>query len=88
MNMLFYLTSISLLAAGAWRPLRKYARAYLRNREEKLLRHDAMVANKPIKSIRTISNFTDLSQFHLIWQILAKFSLGPYLLLPKGLVRN
>ena len=54
MNMLFYFTSISLLAAGAWRPLRKYARAYLRNREEKLLRHDAMVANKPIKSIRTI----------------------------------
>ena len=35
------------------------------------------------KSIRTISNFTDLIQFHLIWQILAKFSLGPYLSLTK-----
>ena len=35
--------------------------------------------NKPIKSlkksIRNFSNFTDLIQFHLIWQILAKFSL-------------
>ena len=35
------------------------------------------------QSIRTISNFTVLVQFHLIWQILAKFPLGPYLLLSK-----
>ena len=61
------------------------------NREEKSLRHVAMVAkflddNKPIshlKSTRTISNFTDLIQFHLIWQILAKFSSRPYLSLSK-----
>ena len=33
--------------------------------------------------LRTISNFTDLTQFHLIWQILAKFSLGLYLSLEK-----
>ena len=32
-----------------------------------------------LKSIRTISNFTDLVQFHLIWQMLAEFSLGPHL---------
>ena len=61
----------------------------LTNGEEKSLRHVAMVVkvlddNKPIKSFKsTISNFTDLIQFHLIWQILAKFSLGPYLLLSK-----
>ena len=53
------------------------------NREEKSQCHVAMVAkflddNKLIKSIRTISNYTDLIQFHLIWQIMAKFSLGPY----------
>ena len=61
------------------------------SKKEKLLRHVAMVAkflddNKPkshLKSIRTISNFTDLIQIHLIWQTLAKFSLGPYLLLSK-----
>ena len=58
------------------------------NREDKTLRHVSMVAkflddNKPKKSIRTISNFTDLNQFHLTWQILEKFSLGPYLTLSK-----
>ena len=58
------------------------------NREEKSLCHVVMVAkflddNKPMKSIRTISNFTYLIQFHLIWQILAKFCLGPYLSLSK-----
>ena len=61
------------------------------SKKEKLLRHVAMVAkflddNKPkshLKSIRTISNFTDLIQIHLIWQTLAKFSFGPYLLLSK-----
>ena len=35
------------------------------------------------KSICTISNFTNLIQFHLIWQILAKFSLQLYLWLSK-----
>ena len=54
-------------------------------REEKSLCHVAMEAkffdDKPKKSlikmsICTISNITDLIQFHLIWQILAKFSLG------------
>ena len=35
------------------------------------------------KTIRTISNFTHLIQFHLIWQILATFSLGHYLKLSK-----
>ena len=54
------------------------------NREEKSLRHVAMVAkfvddNKAKTSlkkcgIRTASNFIDLIQFHLIWQMLAKFS--------------
>ena len=52
------------------------------------LRLVAMVAeflddNKPIKSLKNYSHYfklyTDLFQFHLIWQILAKFSLGPYL---------
>ena len=66
---------------------------YYPYREEKSLRHVAMIAkflddNKPIKSpeksIPTISNFTDLIQFHLIWQILAKFSFGGrYLSLEK-----
>ena len=51
------------------------------NGEEKLLRHVAMVAkflddNKPKtslkKSIRTVSNFINLTQFHLIRKILAK----------------
>ena len=60
--------------------------------QEKSLRHLAMAAkflddNKPIKSlkksVRTISNFTCLIQFHLIWQILLKFSLATYLLLSK-----
>jgi len=64
----------------------------LSNREEKSLRYVAMLAkflddNKPIKSlkksIRNFSNFTDLIQFHLIWQILAKFALEPYLSLSK-----
>ena len=53
------------------------------NREEKSLRHVAMVAkflddNKPKtslkKRIRTVSNFDDLIQFHLICQMMAKFS--------------
>ena len=54
------------------------------NREEKSFCHVAMVAkfvddNKPKTSlkkygIRTASNFIDLIQFHLIWQMLAKFS--------------
>ena len=35
------------------------------------------------KSIRTISNFAHLIQLHLIWQILAKFSLGTHLSLSK-----
>ena len=54
-----------------------------RHREEKSFRHIAKVAkfldgNKPKTSlkkwIRTASNFIDLIQFHLIWQMLAKFS--------------
>ena len=62
-------------------------------REEKSLRHVAKVAKflddnkltKPLKSLfaLNISNFTDLIQFHLIWQILRKFSSEPYLLLSK-----
>ena len=36
-----------------------------------------------VKAIRTISNFTDLIQFHSIWQILGKISLGPYISLSK-----
>jgi len=53
------------------------------NREEKLLRHVSMVAkflddSKPktslTKWIRPASNFIDLIQFQLIWQMLAKFS--------------
>ena len=53
------------------------------NREEESLHHVAMVAtllddNKLktslTKWIRTASNFIDLIQFHLIWQMLAKFS--------------
>ena len=47
--------------------------------------------NKPRKSLkkymRTVSNFIDLIQFHLICQMLAKFSgfnlKGPYLSLQK-----
>ena len=62
------------------------------NREEKSSRHFAMVAkflddNKPIKSLKksipTFSNFSDLIQFHLIWQIMTKFCLGPYLSFSK-----
>ena len=54
------------------------------NREEKSLRLVAMEAkflddNKPISYL----NFTDLIQFHLIWQISAKFSLATYLSLSK-----
>ena len=53
-------------------------------RDEKSLRHDAMVAkflddNEP--KIRTFSNFIDRIQFHLTCQMLAIFS-G---LNPKGL---
>ena len=53
------------------------------NRVEKSLRYVAMVAkflddHKPKTSlkrcIRTASNFIDLNQIHLIWQMLAKFS--------------
>ena len=53
------------------------------NRGEKSLSHFVMVAkllddNKPRKSLkkymRTVSNFIDLIQFHLICQMLAKFS--------------
>ena len=53
------------------------------NREEKSLRHVAMVANflndNKLKTslkkwIRSVSNFIDLIQFHLICQILATFS--------------
>ena len=49
------------------------------NREEKSLRHVAMVAkflddNRSKTCIRTASNFIDLIQFHLICQMLAKFS--------------
>ena len=55
----------------------------LPNREEKSLRHVAIVAtflddNKPKTSlkkwIRTASNFIYLIQFYLMWQMLAKFS--------------
>ena len=54
-----------------------------RNRKEKLSHHVAMVAhflddNKTKTSlktlIRTVSYFIDLIQFHLICQMLAKFS--------------
>ena len=54
-----------------------------RHREKNSLRHFAIVTkvlddNKPKTSlkkwIRTASNFIDLIQFHLIWQMLAKFS--------------
>ena len=67
------------------------------NREEKSLRHVAVVAkflddNTPKKSlikwIRTVSNFMDFIQFHVICQILAKFlglnPKGRYLSLQKG----
>ena len=67
------------------------------NREEKSLRHIAMVAkfwddNKlkrhlHCKWIRTSSNFIDLISFHLICQMLAKFSglkwIWPYVSLEK-----
>ena len=54
------------------------------NRVEKSLRHVAVVAkyldnHKPKTSlkrwIRTASNFIDLNQIHLIWQMLAKYSM-------------
>ena len=60
------------------------------HREEKSLRHVAMVAifldhNKT--KIRTVSNFSDLIQFHLICQMFGKFSgfnpKGPYESLEK-----
>ena len=60
---------------------RQKARSELERR--KLLRHVAMIAkflddNKPKtslkKSIRTVSNFINLTQFHLIRKILAKLS--------------
>ena len=49
------------------------------NREEKSLRHVAMVSkflddNKPEKWIRIVSNFIDLIPFHLVCQMLTKFS--------------
>ena len=66
------------------------------NREEKSLRHVAMIAkfsddNKPKTSlkrrIRTASNFIDFIQFHLIWHMLVKFPglnpKGPYLSLEE-----
>ena len=55
----------------------------LANREEKLFRHVAMVAKfldhtKPKTSLKkwscTVSNFIELTQFHLICQMLGKFS--------------
>ena len=55
----------------------------LANREEKSLRHVAMVAtflddNKPKTSLkkwnRTVSNFIDLNYFHFICQMFVKFS--------------
>ena len=60
------------------------------HREEKSLRHVAMVAifldHKKTK-IRTVSNFSDLIQFHLICQMFRKFSgfnpKGPYQSLEK-----
>ena len=57
------------------------------DREEKSLRHVAMIAkflddNKPIKSLKSLFPLFQ-TQFHVIWQILAKFSLGPYLSLSK-----
>ena len=50
------------------------------DREEKSLRHVAMVAkflddNKPIKSLKSLFPLFQ-TQFHVFWQILAKFSLG------------
>ena len=54
--------------------------------EEKSLCHVAMVAkflddNKAIKSLKSL--FALFQACRLIWQILAKFSLGPYLTLSK-----
>ena len=63
-------------------------RLHVVNWEEKSLRHVAMVArflddNKPKTSleinkkwIRTVSNFDDLIQFHMICQMTAKFCWG------------
>ena len=55
-----------------------------------MLRHITMEAKlldkATQKCIRTFSNFTDLIQFHLIWQILAKFlwdRICHYLILKK-----
>ena len=61
------------------------------NKEEKSLRHVAMVAtfldDNKLKIHLTHSNFIDLIQLHLICQMLAKFSgfnpKGPYLSLEK-----
>ena len=63
------------------------------NGKEKSLRHVAMVAkflddNKPIKSLKSLFALFQLHRsysisFNLIWQILAKFSSGPYLSLSK-----
>ena len=64
----------------------------LANREEKSLRHAAMIAtflddNKPKTSLkkwnRTVSNFIGLNYFHLICQMLVKFSGVEYLRLAK-----
>ena len=48
------------------------------NREERSLRHVAMVAkflddNKPKNSLRTVQNFINFIQFHLMCQMFAKF---------------
>ena len=62
------------------------------NRKEKWLHHVAMVAiflddNKLKTLTRTVSNFIDLIQFHLICQMFANFlglnPKGPYLSLEK-----
>ena len=68
---------------------------FVNDREEKSLRHVAMVAtflddNKlkiHLKKLRTVPNFIDLIQFYLICQMLAKYSgfypIGPYPSLEK-----
>ena len=62
------------------------------NREDKSLRHVSMVAkflddNKPKKSLKSLFALFQTSpiliNFILTWQILEKFSLGPYLTLSK-----
>ena len=62
------------------------------NRKDKSLRHVSMVAkflddNKPKKSLKSLFALFQTSpiliNFILTWQILEKFSLGPYLTLSK-----